>query len=318
MFTTVISAAQLSSLLTQAAPEGNNLVVLDCRAQLGVPDAGPKAWADGHLPTAQHANLETQLAAPPHSTPPAGGGRHPLPERSEFVEQCSQWGISEETQVVVYDDAGGAYAARAWWLLRWLGHANVAVLNGGIQAWQSLPEGRLSQQAAPAKRTTFTPKPALTKIASLQQVEEVVKQNSSQTEPHKEPHAKPSGPAANRATAHLIDARILPRFNGEIEPIDPVAGHIPTALCFPHANNLASDGQFLSAGELANRFRELTNLTGPETEPPLEVICYCGSGVTAAHNVLAMRIAGLPEPALYVGSWSEWSADSSRPQARVV
>lgn len=297
IFDTLIAAPDLADLTAQATTsQPNQLVILDCRAELGNPSAGPLAWAAGHIPTAHHANLETDLAAPAHSVGDAGGGRHPLPERAHLIDRCTNWGITDTTQVVTYDDAGGAYAARAWWLLRWLGHRNVAVLDGGIKAWQNLPDGELSQDPAPTLPGKFNATDPLTRIASLTEVEREVE------------HAMQTN--ANSSTA-LIDARAQPRFNGEMEPIDPAAGHIPSARCLPFSENLAANGLFLTPAQLKNRFSHLI----PQDGSTPEVICYCGSGVTAAHNVLAMCIAGFPEPKLYVGSWSEWCADPSRAQA---
>jgi len=296
-FETLIAAPELAQLLADAnAGESNALVILDCRAELGNPSAGPLAWAKGHIPNAHHANLESDLAAPAHSVGHAGGGRHPLPERARLIERCSAWGITKTTQVVTYDDAGGAYAARAWWLLRWLGHKNVAVLDGGLKAWQNLPNGLLSQNPAPNLPGKFDAGEPLTRIASLAEVEREVELATQ---------------ANAEGSSQLIDARAQPRFNGEMEPIDPAAGHIPSAKCFPFSDNLAANGQFLQPAQLRERFSNLLPPDGREAE----VICYCGSGITAAHNVLAMRIAGLAEPKLYVGSWSEWCADPSRAQA---
>ncbi len=295
-FDTLISAAELAQEALQAETQANALVILDCRAELGNAEAGPLAWAEGHIPNAHHANLETDLAAPAHSVGKAGGGRHPLPERSLLIDRCTHWGITQSTQVVTYDDAGGAYAARAWWLLRWLGHRSVAVLDGGLKAWQNLPGGALSQDPPPSAPSHFDAGDPLTRIASLAEVEREVE----------------SGMRPNsQGSTLLIDARAHARFKGEMEPIDPVAGHIPSAKCLPFSDNLAANGQFLQPAELRDRF---SSLIPPDDSAP-DVICYCGSGVTAAHNVLAMRIAGLPEPKLYVGSWSEWCADPARAQA---
>jgi len=305
-FEHLISAPELANFNREAKPRkpadespdvsGAALVILDCRAELGNAAAGKLAWDQGHIPGAQHANLETDLAAAPHSQGRAGGGRHPLPKRAELVERCAQWGISHNTQVVTYDDAGGAYAARAWWLLRWLGHRAVAVLDGGIQAWQSLPNSQLSQRPQPMQRGQFEDRAPLTQIATITDVEKAVEQATTST---------------SDATPVLVDARAQPRFEGKVEPIDPAAGHIPSAQCRAFTDNLAANGRFLSAQELRDRFVSLKPLAADSTD----IICYCGSGVTAAHNVLAMCIAGLAEPKLYAGSWSEWCADPSRPQA---
>lgn len=261
--------------------------MLDCRAQLGDPAAGPAAWAAGHIPGAQHANLDRDLAAPAHSLNNGTGGRHPLPERAAFADRCGAWGIANHTQVVTYDDAGGAYAARAWWMLRWLGHERVAVLDGGLQAWQALSDSVLSSDTPAVTPANFVATTPLTRIISLAEVAALVAQPGAVT---------------------LVDARAEPRYAGEMEPIDPVAGHIPGAQCLPHSDNLDAAGMFLSPAQLAARF-------APLTERSTQLACYCGSGVTAAHNVLAIRHAGLPEPQLYVGSWSEWCADPERPRA---
>ncbi len=292
IFDTLISARDLQAARVEhaarvaQAPTGQpaSLVILDCRATLGDAAAGPAAWADGHIPFAVHANLELDLAAPAHSAGPTGGGRHPLPERADFAACCSRWGIGDNTQVVVYDDAGGAYAARAWWLLRWVGHAAVAVLDGGLAAWQQLPDGQLTRAQQTIEPSHFTPRDPLTRIASLSEVEALV---------------------AGRGAAKLLGARPPQSFDGDFEPIDPVAGHIPGATCFSHSGNIGPDGLFLPPAQLAQRFNAIA-------AGGAELICYCGSGVTAAHNVLAIKLAGLPEPKLYVGSWSEWCADPAR------
>ena len=282
--------------LVAASRRAEKLVLLDCRTVLGAPDAGPAAWAAGHIAGAVHANLETQLAAPAHSKPGNLGGRHPLPEREKFSRQCGAWGIDATTQVVAYDDAGGAYAARAWWLLRWLGHSLVAVLDGGLDSWTRLATGTLvSSEADTAERPTpvrFVAREPLTRIAELAEIQALA--------------ANPDG----QPTTHLIDARAQERFTGQVEPIDPVAGHIPSALCMPLTGNLDNTGHFLGPAQLASRFNSNNSLDSSNGE---NLICYCGSGVTAAHNILAICHAGLPEPALYVGSWSEWCADSTRP-----
>ncbi len=298
---TLIEAQQLWQAVqndtARARQKAAAVVVLDCRATLGDPTAGPAAWVSGHIPGSIHANLESELAADPHSERGNTGGRHPLPARAALIAKCGEWGIGNNTQVVVYDDAGGAYAARAWWLLRWLGHAKVAVLNGGIGAWTALPNSTLvSGTATTQKPTEFVAGEPLTRIASLADVLEIVSQQKTATE-NTAPTPDPT----------LIDARAQERFDGKVEPIDPVAGHIPGAHCLPHSGNIGLDGRFLDPEQLAQRFRS----TGHTDN----LICYCGSGVTAAHNVLALCHAGLPEPRLYVGSWSEWSADPERPVA---
>jgi thiosulfate/3-mercaptopyruvate sulfurtransferase len=265
MHTTLISAATLAH-----NPEA--LRILDCRTRLGDPSFGPRAYADGHMPGAQYASLDDDFAAPP-----GAGGRHPLPDRQQLRDRFQAWGINDADQIVVYDDAGGAFAARAWWCARWLGHEAVAVLDGGFSAWT----GPLSQSQAVVDRGTFSIRPPLTRETDAASL------------------------LAGLHRTAMVDARTQARFDGIEEPIDPVAGHIPGAVCRPFQGNLDAAGRFLPAAQLAQRFADL----------PDEVVCYCGSGVTAAHNVLAMRVAGRPEPILYPGSWSEWIQDPSRPRS---
>lgn len=210
------------------------------------------------------------------AAPPGAGGRHPLPDRMRLRDRFRAWGVDDDDQIVVYDDAGGASAARAWWCARWLGHTAVAVLDGGFAAWTG-PVSRSEPAVTPGN---FSIRPPLTREIDADTL------------------------LARLGDVVLVDARTQRRFDGVEEPIDAVAGHIPGALCRPFQDNLDGAGRFRSPAELAERFLEL----------PDEVICYCGSGVTAAHNVLAMRIAGRPEPVLYPGSWSEWIRDPTRPR----
>ena len=187
------------------------------------------------------------------------------------------WGANDEDQLIFYDDAGGAFAARGWWLARWCGHEAAALLDGGLQAWQ----GELTGAIATPRPGNFSLRPPLTRWVSVEEIER----------------------GLDRFT--LIDARAKPRFDGLEEPIDPVAGHIPGAHCRPFQDNLSANGKFHPPSLLRSRFAKLTN----------NPVCYCGSGVTAAHNVLAMRVAGLEEAALYPGSWSEWIKNPKRPVA---
>ncbi len=263
----IISAEELATNL-------NAVRVLDCRARLGDPHAGGQAYAAGHIPGAIHADLDQDLA-----DPPGKNGRHPLPARDRWLATCRRWGLNDEDAIVAYDDAGGAFAARAWWMLRWLGHGNVAVLDGGLQAWQRAQPDSLLTQATQTAPGTFSDRRPLTRTVTAQDI------------------------ASMPAT--LVDARARARFEGREEPIDHTAGHIPGAVCLPNSENLNADGGFKSSETLAARFADLNG----------DIICYCGSGVTAAHNILAMISAGLPEPALYPGSWSEWIEDPSRPIA---
>ncbi|GAB4042174.1 MAG: sulfurtransferase [Rubrivivax sp.] len=267
------------TLIDAATLRHRRAVVLDCRADLSDPAAGAAAHAAGHVPGAFHAHLERDLSGPKTGR----NGRHPLPDRAAFAAWAGALGIAPGVPVVCYDDQGGAYAARAWWLLRWLGHADVAVLDGGWGAWQ----------AAGGPVETALPVP-------------------------------PGGPAYPAATApamptvdadtlfarlgrvRLVDARAGERFRGEVEPLDPVAGHIPGATHRFFRDNLQPDGRFKPAAQLRAEF---------EAWGQGEVVHQCGSGVTACHNLLAMAHAGLAPGALYPGSWSEWCADPARPVA---
>ncbi len=255
--------------------------LLDCRASLTDPAAGAAAYAAGHIPGALFADLATDLSGPLIA---GVTGRHPLPDSSALADTFGRWGIDARTQVVAYDAGNGAYAARAWWLLRWLGHAAVAVLNGGLAGWQAAGYP-LRGDVETRRATTFPIRTALTRVVN---VEDVV---------------------AGRGSMDLVDARAEARFRGEVEPIDPVAGHIPGARCVPFEGNLDGDGRFAAPEVLRRRFEA-------NHQPDRELVCYCGSGVTACHNILAMRHAGLPEATLYAGSFSEWIRDPARPVER--
>ena len=246
--------------------------LFDCRAVLGDPDAGRCAYERGHIPDAMHADLDRDLAATPGSR-----GRHPLPERPAMAERFAAWGVNAGDQMVFYDDAGGAFAARGWWLARWCGHEAAAVLDGGLAAWP----GVLTTRVESPERGDFALRPPLTRTVAAEEISR----------------------GGHRLS--LIDARTRRRFDGLEEPIDRVAGHIPGARCRPFQENLDAHGRFRAASELRERFAGLGD----------NPVCYCGSGVTAAHNVLAIRLAGFDEPALYPGSWSEWVADPERPIA---
>ncbi len=256
----------------------SNCFVFDCRFSLNDDRYGANAFAENHIPTAQFADLNLQLSA---SIIPGKTGRHPLPARDVFLRQVQIWGVTPGAQVVAYDDGNGVFASRLWWMFRWLGHEAVAVLNGGITAWDEAGFGTTAEvQQFDASR--FQGGSPLTKSINA---DDVLSQQGL-----------------------LTDARDLPRFKGEVEPIDPVSGHIPGAVCLPFVENL-KDGYFKSAVELRQRFRD----AGMKTDH--QVICYCGSGVSAAHNILALLHAGYDEPILYAGSWSEWITDPQRPVA---
>ncbi|MFJ8793710.1 sulfurtransferase [Streptomyces sp. NPDC102462] len=274
----IITASRLAHDLTRDAPP----VLLDVRWQLSVPAAsgapafdGRAEYAAGHIPGAVFVDLDRELAAAPGER-----GRHPLPDLAEFGAAMRRAGVSANRPVVVYDGGHGWAAARAWWLLRWTGHPDVRVLDGGLAAW----EGPLSTEIPEPAEGDFRPVPRETGLLDA------------------------AAAAALARSGVLLDARAGERYRGDVEPIDPVGGHIPGAVSAPTNENVGLDGRFLSADELRARFASLGALDGTQ------VGVYCGSGVSAAHQVLALAVAGIPA-ALYVGSWSEWSADPSRPVA---
>jgi thiosulfate/3-mercaptopyruvate sulfurtransferase len=274
-YTTLVSAATLHQHL-----DDPNWVIVDCRFSLANSDAGSYAYRHGHIPHARYAHLNNDLS----SAITDFTGRHPLPDFTPLAKKLGAWGIANDSQVVAYDDAGGAFAGRLWWLLRCLGHDRAAVLNGGIQHWQQ--QGYTLTTTLPTlQSTTFRPYPDSAHWLNASQV-----QNS----------------LAKKAIC-LLDARTPERYRGEQESIDPVAGHIPHALNRPFQLNLDNKGLFLSADPLRSQFKELIG-----TVPPERVVHYCGSGVTACHNLLAMEDAGLTGSRLYAGSWSEWIRDKNR------
>lgn len=258
--------------------------VLDCRFDLGDPEWGRRVYLESHIPGALYVDLEDDLSA----TVTGETGRHPMPEVPELEALFSRLGIGPHTHVVAYDASGGPYAARAWWTLRYLGHDLVQVLNGGFPAWQreELPTESGERDDRPAD---FTADPRPEMRAPLSEVLSALEQSHLQ----------------------LIDARAPERWRGEHEPYDPIAGRVPGALNHHWKENLGARGEFLPPSELQQKIRE--SLQG---NADAEFVSYCGSGVTAAHNILATNAAGLPEPRLYVGSWSEWCADEDRPIER--
>ena len=274
-YTTLVTATTLHQHL-----DDPKWVVVDCRFSLANSDAGGYAYRHGHIPHARYAHLNNDLS----STITGFTGRHPLPGFTLLAKKLGAWGIANDSQVVVYDDAGGAFAGRLWWLLHCLGHDKVAVLDGGIQQWQK--QGFTLTTILPTlKPTTFRPY-----LNTAQWLNTIQVQNS-----------------LAKKTICLIDARTPERYRGEQEPIDPVAGHIPGALNHAFQLNLDNEGLFLSAGPLRKQFKQLIGTTTPE-----QVVHYCGSGVTACHNLLAMEHAGLTGSKLYTGSWSEWIKDKNR------
>ena len=296
MYTTLITATQLQTLLSSGQP----CRVFDCSFNLTDAQAGEAMYAESHLPGAVYAHLDRHLsaakdpatgkAAPGTS---ASGGRHPLPTREAFAAWLGSVGFDNTMQAVVYDRQGANYCGRLWWMLKWAGHANVAVLDGGLQAWQAAGGAVESgpQRATIASNYALTPE-----LIALTTIETVASRLSNTT----------------GATAQtLIDARSAPRFRGEVEPLDPVAGHIPGALNRLFTENIGPDGCFKPAEQLRAEF--VTLLGGRD---PASVVHHCGSGVSALPNLIAMEIAGLHGSALFAGSWSEWCSDPARPVAQ--
>ncbi|MFT7133428.1 MAG: thiosulfate/3-mercaptopyruvate sulfurtransferase [Cyclobacteriaceae bacterium] len=288
----------LIEVATLAARLGDkNLRLVDCRSSLLDPAAGATMFSQGHIDGAQYADLQQTLSA---TVIPGETGRHPLPSPEVFVEQIRRWGISNDDLVVAYDADTGAFAARLWWMLRWLGHTNVMVLDGGLKAWVAADQP-LTETVMNYPVSAFEARPSITRQVSAADLITRIAASDSDTDSYND--------KAMAQHETLLDARDLSRFNGEAEPIDPVAGHIPGAVCAPFSANLATSGRFKQANELADRFTQLGIST------TASVTCYCGSGVTAAHNILALVHAGFAEPALYPGSWSEWITDPRRPVA---
>jgi thiosulfate/3-mercaptopyruvate sulfurtransferase len=279
-FTTLITAAELAGLQS-AAPAP---VLIDTSFDLADTDAGERRFRASHLPGSHYLHLDRDLSA----AKTGRNGRHPLPDRAAFARTVAALGIAPGTQVVVLDGQGGIYAARLWWMLRWLGHREVAVLDGGIAAWQRAG-GALTAEPTPVPEAS-PPYPDRPSLA---------------------PRIDAAGVATRPPRRAVLDARSGERFRGEAEPIDPVAGHIPGALNRFHRDNLADGGIFKAPSALREEFAALLGDRAPD-----EVIHSCGSGVTACHNLLAMEHAGLAGSLLYPGSWSEWSADPARPIAR--
>jgi thiosulfate/3-mercaptopyruvate sulfurtransferase len=278
MYSTLISATELAANLCRA-----DWLSIDCRFDLAKPDAGEAAYRAGHVPGALYAHLDRDLAGPIT----AHTGRHPLPDPERFAATLSRWGIAADTQVVVYDADTSAHAARLWWMLRWVGHRTVAVLDGGYKTW--LSAGLPVSAEIPTRTTTrFEARPDRSLWVDADELAARLQQGW-----------------------RLLDARAPERFAGKVEPIDSVAGHIPGAVNHPLTTNLGSDAHFLPAEELRRRFESSQQHVGNE-----HTIAMCGSGVTACHLLLAMEIAGKPGARLYAGSWSEWIRGASRPVKR--
>lgn len=277
----LIDARSLAERLAGEDPP----VLVDCRFDLARPEAGREAYGQGHLPTACYAHLDADLSGPVSPVT----GRHPLPDPEVFAAHCRAWGIGPGRLVVAYDDAGGAYAARLWWLLHWLGHAETAVLDGGIQAWSA--EGyALERDVAAPRAGEFAGYPRAERVLDAETLQALL----------------------DARRCRLIDVRAEARFQGYVEPIDPVAGHVPGAVNHPYNRLLGEDGRFLPPEALRRQIETVLAGVSPD-----EAVAMCGSGVTACHLLLAMAHAGLPGARLYAGSWSEWIRDPDRPVSSV-
>ncbi|WP_108125214.1 sulfurtransferase [Saccharospirillum mangrovi] len=270
----LISASELAELLNSDHPP----VLLDCRFDLATPEAGQAEYNEGHLPGAFYAHLDRDLSGPIQA---GVTGRHTLPDPASLQARLRAWGLSADTPLVVYDASNGPYSARAWWLARWAGLTNVRVLDGGLKAWLERNGKLVSDIPAP---------PASSDLIVQCPPDWVIDADTLQQQ---------------LTELTLIDARAAIRYSGETEPLDPIAGHIPGAYCVDFTANLDAQGRFHDAATLQQRFEPL-----PDSG---DWVCYCGSGVSACHNILAMAVAGLPQPKLYSGSWSHWITDSHRP-----
>lgn len=282
----LISAEQLELLLATKTP----MRIFDCTFDLADAAVGQKQYLESHIPGAVYAHLDTALSDK-HGTG-VSGGRHPLPTREKFAAWLSSVGLANSMQAVVYDRNAANYCGRLWWMLKWAGHANVAVLDGGLQAWQAAGGAVASGKGAVHLQSNFALAPALAKLVATQTVADNL----------------------GRPIQTLIDARGAPRFRGDVEPLDPIAGHIPGALNRPFTQNIGPDGKFKPAADLKAEFETL--LAGRD---PSSVVHHCGSGVSAVPNILAMQLAGLADASkagLYAGSWSDWCSDASRPMAQ--
>ena len=256
--------------------------VFDCRHDLAKPDLGEAQYREAHIPGALFAHLDRDLSGPKNGR----NGRHPLPERGRFIDWLGRQGLKPSDQIVCYDAGNGSMAARLWWMLRWVGHEAVAVLDGGLAGWRA--EGRpVTSEVPRIEAGSYAPSGALAEAVDVNELER------------------------QRDRMLLLDARAPARYRGEQEPIDPVAGHIPGSKNRFNADNVGPEGRFKDREALKKEFEQIL-----DGRPPSEVVQYCGSGVAACHNLLAMEIAGLSGARLYAGSWSEWSADPKRPIGR--
>ena len=280
MYKTLIRASELATHIGHP-----DWVVVDCRHDLMNPAAGRDGYAIGHLPGAVFAGIDTDLSGAKQGPDGVFRGRHPLPEKEALIETLRALGVNDHSQVVAYDAHGGMFAARLWWLLRWLGHEAVAVLDGGMAAWQSLGQPLTVEVPSPPRGAIGVRAPFVPTVTVRDVMDNLEKGERT-----------------------VIDARAADRFRGENETIDPVGGHIPGAKNRFFKDNLLADGRFKDAATLRAEFAPLVG-------DPQRVIMQCGSGVTACHNLLALEVADMPGAALYPGSWSEWVADAARPVA---
>lgn len=293
MYTTLITADELSQLIAQGRP----LQVFDCSFELMQPKAGREQYETLHIAGARHADLDAALSEKRAGAATASGGRHPLPTPEHFAQWLTQAGVNAQTQVVVYDRQNSGFCGRLWWMLKWVGHEAVAVLDGGLAAWQGAG-GAVESGAGPVGAPAdppFVPTAPKARLLTVDQVAQaLVQPGQTQTQ-----------------TQTLIDARAEARYRGEVEPLDPVAGHIPGALNRPSGLNMLPDGRFKPAEQLRQEFQALLGQCDPAS-----VVHQCGSGVSANVNLLAMEIAGLGRAPLFAGSWSQWCSDPARPVAK--
>ena len=288
MYTTLISAEQLANF---AKSSDKPLMIFDCTFDLTKPELGQQQFDASHISGAVYVNLDKNLSSK-NDLAAASGGRHPLPSRETFAAWLSSIGFTNTHQAVVYDRNGVNYCGRLWWMLKWVGHEAVAVLDGGLQAWQAAGGAVQSSQSASKLKITPSNYALAGELVALTAINTIANN-------------------LNKPSQTVLDARGAPRFRGEVEPLDPAAGHIPGALNRPFTENIGADGKFKPAEVLKAEFAKL--LAGRE---PSTVVHHCGSGVSAVPNVLAMELAGLGRQALFAGSWSEWCSDLSRPVAQ--
>lgn len=275
----------ISSDILKTNLDNKDFIIFDCRCDVKDSTYGIQAYTEGHIRNSIFVDIDADLASERTVT----SGRHPLPSIDNLSEKLSQWGLNSSKQAVIYDDAGGAFAGRMWWVLKWLGHVNVAVLDGALGGWLA-SGGKLTTENTIFERSVFTPQPQEEMYVSIKEVED----------------------AQYKMDKLILDARSKERYLGIKDPIDPVAGHIPGAISHPLGQNLDKKGHFKSPEELKHCFNKLIGETDTN-----DIISMCGSGITACHNILAMNIAGIVGAKLYVGSWSEWIVDKNRPIAMI-